>query len=81
MDTIAIKQERQDLLEIQSAITAAIEVAKSKNSHTCKTLAAILLTINGAINGGGIGELSVFCHQFALKQIDAMTSAIEAQNN
>lgn len=81
MDTIATKEARKSLLEVYEAIDQAVAVAKSKPEPTCQAIAAILLSIQGAIQGGGIGEWVEFGHQFAIKQIKVLTEDLKAKSN
>lgn len=55
-DHIATGEARQNLLEVQDAITEAVNVATSKNDPTCRVIGAILLSLQSAISGGGISD-------------------------
>lgn len=81
MDHIATKEARKSLLEVYEAIGQAVAVAKSKPEPTYQAIAAILLSIQGAIQGGGIGEWVEFGHAFSVKQIQILTSDLKAKSN
>lgn len=80
-DHIATGEALQNLIEVQDAITEAVSVATSKNDPTCRVIRAILLSIQSAISGGGIGDWVQFSQQFGEKMLPIWEGQLAAQNN
>ena len=80
-DHIATGEARQNLVEVQDAITEAVNVATSKNDPTCRVIGAILLSLQSAISGGGMGDWVQFSQQFGEKMLPIWNAQLAAQNN
>ena len=70
----------QSLTEVNDAIETVAIFAKSKPDHTCKALAAILLSLQSAICGGGIEDWVAFSQGFCAKMAPIWEEHIAAQN-
>ena len=71
----------QNLTEVNDAIETVVIFAKSKPDHTCKALAAILLSLQSAICGGGIEDWVAFSQEFGAKMAPIWQEHIASQNN
>lgn len=71
----------QDLRDVSAAIGGAVDIAKQKEDRTCLALAAVLLMLQAAINGGGIEDWVAFSQKFGAENIQKWRDGISAQQN
>ena len=81
MSHIATGDIRQNLKEIEEAISKAATLAASKSDHTSKAIAGVLLVLQATINGGGLVDWIVFCQEFGKKMHPIWAEELDRKNN